>query len=214
MRFEMFQEKFAAAFGNKLTERNGLLEWSDWIEDDQRSDGLIVKVLREFADSYNAAIAQMSPNAKNLIPTLEGFKARYFAIVRESRQTGSPRSNCRTCGGRGVVFALQPCRSDVNRELAPEDWRDVSLGRVYPFAEAYNCPTCRASAKMYEGKDWLRQRVLNHSLPEIVPADDPRNPYGSVLTGDQIIRWRIADRFAAEAAKQPDPEEAFPRCQA
>jgi len=210
MTFEMFQEKFAAAFGSKLTERNGLTEWSDWIEDSQRSDGLIVKVLREFADSYNAAVAAMSPNAKNLVPTLEGFKARYFAVIRESRQANAPRSNCRTCGGRGIVFALAPSKGDANRQLAPEDWRDVSLARVSPFAEAYNCPTCGAGAKMYDGKDFFRQRVLDHSLPEIVPADDPRNPYGFALGGDLLIRWRLEDRFAAEAAKHPTLEEAFP----
>lgn len=210
MQFEKFQEKYAAAFGSKLTERNGLTEWADWIEDDQRSDGLIVKVLREFADEYNSAIAAMSPNAKSFVPTLEGFKARYFAIIRESRQATGERSDCRTCGGRGIVFALAPCKGDGNRQLAPEDWRDVSLARVYPFAEAYNCPACRATAKMYEGKEFFRQRVEAHCLPEIVAADDPRNPYGGAIGGDLLIRWRLADRFAAEAAKQPTLEEAFP----
>lgn len=212
MRFEIFQEKYAAAFGSKLTERNGLTEWADWIEDDQRSDGLLVKVLREFADDYNAALAAMSPNAKSFVPTLEGFKSRYFAIIRESRRNTGGRGECSTCGGGGIVFALAPCNGDGNRELAPEDYRDVSLARVYPFAEAYNCPVCRASVKMYEGRELFRRRVLEHCVPEVVSADDRRNPYGIAIDGGRLIRLLLADRFAgaAAAAQGPELEEAFP----
>ena len=212
MQFEKFQEKYAAAFGSKLTERNGLTEWSDWIEDSQRSDGLIFKVLREFAEDYNSAIKAMSPNAKAFVPTLEGFKDRYFAIIRESKQAQSPRSNCPICGGRGVVFALSPSRGDGDRQLAPEDYRDVNLARVYPFAEAYNCPECQKDAKMYEGREFFRQRVLDHCLPEVVPADDPRNPYGSAISGDLLLRRALADRAAQSRrpAAAPSLEEEFP----
>lgn len=192
MKFEEFNTEWSKAFGSRLTERSGASAWSDFVEDQRTSDGLLMKVLGEFAVDYNAACKDMSPHAKNCIPTYRAFRDRYFEYI--AARNPAPPSNCPTCGGRGIVYALAPCKGDGDRQLAPEDWRTVTPERVYPFAEAYNCPRCRASAKIYDGKDFLRDRVMRNCVPEVMAADDPRNHFGVPLTGDGFIRLAIRER--------------------
>lgn len=194
MNFEEFNNEWSKAFGARLTERNAASAWSDFVEDQRTSDGLLMKVLGEFAADYNAACKDMSPHAKNCVPTYRAFRARYFEYI--AARTPKAPSSCTTCGGRGIVYALAPCKGDGNRQLAPEDWRTVSAARVIPFAEAYACPVCGASH--YDERETLRRRLIENSLPEIVTANDPRNPYGYPLGGDRLIQWALAERFAAE----------------
>lgn len=207
MKFEMFQEKYAAAFGSKLTERNGLTEWGDWIGDEKRNDGLIVKVLHFFADEYNSAIAAMSPNAKNLVPTLEGFKAKYFAIIRESRPASAQRSDCQICGGRGLVFVLAPLASDRLRKFWPPDYRRIDPDQ-YIGVELTPCPVCHSDR--YPEFE-LRKRVEYNSLPERVAIDHPARIPGycdrSVIWGDALLKEYV-ERAARK--KHPTLEEAFP----
>ena len=195
MDFEDFNTEWSKAFGSRLTERSGASAWSDFVEDQRTSDGLLMKVLGEFAADYNAACKDMSPHAKNCIPTYRAFRDRYFEYI--AARNPAPPSNCPTCGGRGIVYALAPCKGDGDRRLAPEDFRAVSLERAYPFAEAYNCPTCCANRKLYEGKDCLRNRVLQNCVPEFMAATDPRNIFGVALTGDAFIRMTLRERAKA-----------------
>ena len=201
MKFEEFNDLWVAAFGSQLTARNGAASWAEFVEDDRGSDGLLVRVLNEFANEYTAMTRAMSPHAKNAIPTLKAYKDRYFEHINARKAANAQPSNCAMCGGFGRVYALAPCKGDAGRQLAPEDWRTVSRDRVYPFAEAYDCPTCKRDA--YKS-DALLQRVAEHCLPEVVAANDPRNAYGVPMGGDAIIREDLRRRLGAPAAVKVD----------
>lgn len=211
MTFEEFNDKWCEAFGARLTERNGAGTWADFVEDERCSDGLIVKVLNEYADEYAELCKVMSPHARKAIPTCKAFRKRYFEYIDAARAArGVPVSACKTCGGYGHVVGLAPCKDDPDRKRSPEDYRTVPLERVYPFPEAYDCPTCRADS--YRGRDELRARLLSNALPEIVPADHPRNNTGAETNAYSLIRdelWKRGETLRQQqrqtAAEMPPP---------
>lgn len=202
MNFEDFNRRWADAFRYKLTAATSG-SFAAFVEDERTNDRLVVKVLREFSEEYNAAVRAMNPHAKDHIPSCDAFRARYFEYINE-RKTPT-LSSCPVCGGGGRVFCMAPKRE--RRQFAPEDYRTVAAENVGCGVEYYPCPECRA-AEYRSGE--LRERVRHNSAPEFIKPEASGLSY--TICGDKLIRDTLWERFQAERPSAPtrDLEADFP----
>lgn len=208
MEFNEFNNRWRNAFGYCLTERQGAEQWRAFLESELCNDAVVAMLLKQYSERYNQLIAEESPHAKDRIPTLDAFKARYFAMIRERNTANSKPTGCRTCGGNGHVFALAPCVDDRGRVRAPENFTTVELKRVYWGVEVYDCPTCRSEG--YGPNYALRQRVLENSMPEVVRPGEHGSPYGYPVGGDAIIKNVLEARFQTERVAREPPVKVQP----
>lgn len=187
--FEEFNEFWAGCFGNKLTDRNGIDEWRTFVEGEKISVRGLRETVQEFAGEYN----RLQDEGRNpTVPALSRVRQRYFDTLRDrQRKWNADRAGmtgngirCAACSGSGRVWALAPAIDDRDRKAAPPDFRTIDPSHAYLGVEAYPCPVCRES----EYRDpYLRERVRNHSLPELVGAEHPDNPFGWPSNGGRLI---------------------------
>lgn len=202
MKITEFNSLWYSAFGWKLDEKGGADEWAAFVDNPKSNNGAIREVLHTFSGAYADAKEKGKSNYKDIIPTVDEFKRRYFAMLPElKRKWDAERGgmkldgHCLVCGGGGKVWALAPCIGDLDREYAPEDWRTITRERMYYGVECYPCPICYEGS--YHGNHTLRNRVLENSVPEIVPAKHKDNHYGYACGGDYLILNALRDRFGA-----------------
>ena len=200
MNISEFNSLWYSAFGWKLDEKGGADEWAAFVDNPKSNNGAIRETLNTFSRAYSDAKEKGKSNYKDIIPTVNEFKRRYFAMLPELKrkwdaEKGGMKLNdrCLVCGGGGKVFALAPCIGDLDRKLAPEDWRTITRDRMYYGVEIYPCPVCYEGG--YHGDHALRNRVLKNCVPEFVPANHKDNKYGYAVGGDYLILNSLADCF-------------------
>ena len=206
MKIDDFNSIWYSAFGWKLAEGTGVDEWAGFVQDARSNDAVLRETLKVFSREFTNAKESGSKTYRDRIPTLDEFKRRYFALLPELKRKWDAERNggmkldgrCLVCGGGGKVFALAPCIGDLDRKLAPEDWRTITRDRIYYGVELYPCPLCYEGS--YHGDHTLRNRVLQNSVPEFVPARHKDNPYGYAVGGDWLILNSLHDRFGAVGA--------------
>lgn len=206
MKITEFNSLWYSAFGWKLDERGGFDEWGVFVDNERSNDRAIRETLNTFSRAYTDAKEKGRTNYRDIVPTVDEFKRRYFALLPELKRKWEAERNggmkldgrCLVCGGGGKVFALAPCIGDLERQYAPEDWRTITRERMYYGVELYPCPVCYEGG--YHGDHTLRNRVLQNSVPEFVPARHKDNPYGYAVGGDWLILNSLHDRFGAVGA--------------
>ena len=205
--FDEFNEFWAGEFGSKLTERNGLPEWREFVEGQYISVRGLKETVREFSAEYNRALDEGRP-VNNLLPSLSRVRGRYKATLKERQRKWAEHSSgvtasggsCVFCGGVGRVWAMDPAKDDGARKLAPEDFRNISADRVYWGVEFYPCPNCRSDA--YSKSPIVAERLREHSLPETVPAGHRDNPFGYSCHGGRLILDMLRRRLETGDAVQ------------
>jgi len=216
MEINKFNEAWYSAFGWKLSNANGIGEWSAFIGHPRISDAALRETLRLYSDEFSRSKSEGKSNYRDRIPTLDEFKNRYFGILPELKRKWEAErigmkldGRCLVCGGGGKVWTLAPQKDDGDRRKCPEDWQSVGAENLYPFGELRHCPVCGEGA--YHGDHTLRNRVQAVCLPETVPAGDRRNPYGYALSGDALIRRYLHDKYDVAALEREHGNVRFSR---
>ena len=199
---EVFNSLWITAFGWGLTENSGAREWTEFVSSPKSNDAALRATLKDFSGRFTAAKSEGRSNYRDLIPTLEEFRRRYFALLPKLRiewaekKTRADGGVCRICGGEGIVWGLTPQQG--HRGEAPEHVREIPAERLpltYFGVQAYDCPECRAAA--YEKFPELRNRVKRNCLPEKLPPGSPDNPHDYPECGARVILAALKARMTS-----------------
>ena len=199
---EVFNSLWITAFGWGLTENSGAREWTEFVSSPKSNDAALRATLKDFSERFTAAKSEGRSNYRDLIPTLEEFRRRYFALLPKLRiewaekKTRADGGVCRICGGEGIVWGLPP--QPGHRGEAPEHVREIfqnlvnaglfdrdkmftstkypPKGRFIAVRAAIDNKTFSEPQNMYEEDPELADRIYNVVLEFSQPVLRKKKP--------------------------------------